>query len=92
MGDLIYLVTLILSVTLLPYWMYRRMLRVRAQVYEQSRLRDAQGLRSEDFVEGERDADGNMAGRAVSFDAQLSEADKAAAAMPDINQTLQGKR
>lgn len=44
------------------------------------------------YVDETRGEDGLVYARAMNFDASLSSADKRAAELPDINQTLQGKR
>ena len=44
------------------------------------------------YVEELHSADGLVMAREMSFDARLSSADKRAAEMPSIHQTLQGKR
>ena len=44
------------------------------------------------YVEEMHSADGLVMAREMNFDSRLSSADKRAAELPDINQTLQGKR
>lgn len=44
------------------------------------------------YVDETRGEDGLIYARTMNFDSSLSSADKRAAELPDINQTLQGKR
>ena len=44
------------------------------------------------YVDELHSADGLVMSRPMTFDPRLSSADKRAAELPDINQTLQGKR
>jgi hypothetical protein len=90
--DLIIITLLALSVTVWPWWMYRRMKFVREQGMAQSRESRLSKPVQPSFEEGTKAADGLIYGRDININEELIEADKNAASMPDIVKTLEGRR
>jgi hypothetical protein len=89
---LVFLVLIVLPVVLFLPLAYRRMIGIRDGT--QSRLEVDPELPPtvQPYVDEVRGEDGLVYAREMNFDPSLSSADKRAAELPDINQTLQGKR
>ncbi len=92
MTDLIIIILLALSVTVWPWWMYRRMKFVREQGMAQSREARLSKPVQPNFEEGTKAPDGLIYGRDSNVNEELIKADKNAASMPDIVKTLEGRR
>ncbi len=92
MAELLILIGLIALLIAVMGLTYLRMIGIRDGT--QSRLevdRDA-GPVITPYVDEVRGSDGMVYAREMNFDPGLSSADKRAGELPDINQTLQGKR
>ena len=88
MHPAIYFLMLLFSIILFPWWMYRRMKRVK-ELMRQPDDAQSRSAKTEEFVKSE---DGLVYGKAHSVDDDLLAADKAGSAMPDIVKTLEGRR
>ena len=88
----VFLILVILPVLLFLPFAYRRMIGIRDGT--QSRLEtDPEPVPPiTPYVDETLGEDGLVYARSMNFDPDLSSADKRAAELPDINQTLQGKR
>ncbi|WP_309622433.1 hypothetical protein [Novosphingobium sp.] len=88
----VFVVLFVLPLVLLLPLFYHRMIAVRDGT--QSRLEtDPEPVPTfTPYVDEVRGQDGLIYAKSMDFDPSLSSADKRAAELPDINQTLQGKR
>lgn len=92
MNEVLALLFLGFAVFVWPYLLFRRMRSVRDTVNQRTAAASKDRSYSAPFVDETHHADGSVTARSFDFDEDLSNADKRAAELPDINQTLQGKR
>ena len=92
MNELLALSLLLIAFVIFPIWMFRRMRKVRDAVNRQSTERSAKATVATPFIDEIHNADGSITARPMVYDEQLAAADRRATELPDINQTLQGKR
>ena len=71
---------------------YRRMIAIRDGTQSRLETDPEPDPTVAPYVEEMHSADGLVMAREMNFDPRLSSADKRAVELPDINQTLQGKR
>jgi hypothetical protein len=90
MYEVLLIVGFFLSITLVPWWLFRRMKRVRQLAYDAARDNAQPDTRPTEDTLG---VDGDLSFQHRNdADNLLIEADKQAAAMPDIGKTLSGQR
>lgn len=87
MHPALYFAMLFFSVIIFPWWMVRRMQRVKEMMRS-----DDTSPRSQDTDEFISSEGGLVYGKKHALNEDLLSADKSAAAMPDIVKTLEGRR
>lgn len=92
MNEVLALLFLGFAVFVWPYLLFRRMRAVRDTVNQRHSAENRDRLYSPPYVDETHHADGSVTARSFDFNEELSNADKRASELPDINQTLQGKR
>ena len=92
MNEVLAVLFLCFAVFVWPYLLFRRMRKVRDTVNQRSAMVSRDRSYSAPYVDETHHADGSVSARSFDFDEDLSAADKRATELPDINQTLQGKR
>jgi hypothetical protein len=94
MQELLFFVMLFVSVVVWPVWLFRRMRKVRAMTSGLDRdvTERRETMPWQPYVDEVRGPDGLTYARPMDADPDLISAEHKAAEMPDINQTLQGKR
>jgi hypothetical protein len=88
----VFLILVILPVLLFLPLAYRRMIGIRDGTQSRLETDPEPAPPITPYVDETRGEDGLVYARSMNFDSNLSSADKRAAELPDINQTLQGKR
>lgn len=88
----VFLVLVVLPVLLFLPFAYRRMIGIRDGTQSRLETDPESAPPVQPYVDEVRGEDGLIYAREMNFDSSLSSADKRAAELPDINQTLQGKR
>jgi hypothetical protein len=92
--EIFFFALLFLSVIVCPVWLFRRMRKVREMTSGLDRdfAERRETMPWQPYVDEVKGADGLTYARPMDADPDLISAEHRAAEMPDINQTLQGKR
>lgn len=94
MQELLYLALLFFSVIVWPFWLFRRMRKVRQMTsgLDKDFIERREAMPWQPYVDEVKGADGLVYGRPMDADADHISAERSNNEMPDITKTLQGKR